>query len=289
MSSPAPKGNLLKTVGGPIVLAVVLVIACVALYYAIQDKRDIESLRNGSRPVERMVGNGNNINDQYAQMYGDPNNIQAQRTYTDASGKQHDWWNTNSRGHRQKVVDGADATNSYSASAQSQCKPVAVAEAYAPHTSLSSTSPSPVSKGSAYAASYPDETAANSLAGKGTYSCAPDTAAGGGCDYALNPDNLMPGSWREGVGCADGTDPNSQWAKYHPTRDKYYRYITAAGSARLGVNTRNSIRKVVGIPNLLMAASPTPLSNNAVPFSDSSHRQTAIATSTGSHPSFDNC
>ena len=139
-----------------------------------------------------------------------------------------------------------------------------------------------VPSASTYASAYADETAAQSLAGKTTYSCAPDVATAGGCDYAINPDSLLPGSWREGVGCDSGTDPNSQWAKYHPTRNKYYRYITAAGSARLGVNTRSPLRKILGTQNYLRSATSTPITaSNIALFNASSYRDQAIFDATG--------
>lgn len=191
----------------------------------------------------------------------------------------------------QAVVDGYDAANTqYAGAAQSQCAPVAVAEASHPYTSGASGAPKMVSQATVYSSAYPDETADVSLAGKTTYSCAPDVTNVGGCDYALNPDNLMPGSWREGVGCSDGTDPNSQWAKYHPTRDRYYRYITAAGSARLGANTRSSLRKVTGIPNYLRSATSTPVSNSAqFVFNGSSFRDQVLFDVSGQFPQPHGC
>ena len=201
-----------------------------------------------------------------------------------------DWWSDNSNGNT-KVFDGMDAANQINGgAAQSQCGPIATAEPAHPHLSSYSGAPSMYNAALANSTAYPDETAAQSLAGKTTYSCAPDITNVGGCDYAINPDNLMPGSWREGVSCSDGTDPNSQWAKYHPTRDKYYRYITAAGSARLGANTRSSSRKILGLQNPLRSGTSTPLSSTMVtPFMESSLRAQAIFDATGMHPTSFHC
>lgn len=191
-----------------------------------------------------------------------------------------DWWGNNSNSQK-KVVDGADAAQAVTGgAAQSQCAPVATAEPAHPMLSKYAGMGA-----AARASAYPDESAANALAGKTTYSCAPDVVNAGASDYALNPDNLMPGSWREGVACSEGTDPNSQWAKYHPTREKYYRYITAAGSARLSANTRSSTRKILGLQNPLRSATATPLTAASItPFHESSHRAEAIHSATGSYP-----
>lgn len=268
------------------ILLVVIALSIATLVYAIQNKNELDRLEASlvkapSPAVERFTSqDGGSSSDQYAQYDARPDDLIKQRT----SNKSGDWWSNNG-GNANKAVDGADGANAVTGgAAQSQCGPVATAEPA--HASLSSFSsgPSMLSVASASASAYPDETAAQSLAGKTTYSCAPDVTNVGGCDYAINTDNLMPGSWREGVSCSDGTDPNSQWAKYHPTRDKYYRYITAAGSARLSANTRSSLRKILGVSNPLRSATSTPLSSDSVTFQDSSHRSQAVFTATGTYP-----
>ena len=202
-----------------------------------------------------------------------------------------DWWSNNGGGGNNKVYDGMDAANQINGgAAQSQCGPIATAEPAHPNLSTYSGAPSMYNAALANSTAYPDDTAAQSLAGKTTYSCAPDITNAGGCDYAINPDNLMPGSWREGVSCSDGTDPNSQWAKYHPTRDKYYRYITAAGSARLGANTRSTSRKVLGLQNPLRSGTSTPITNTMItPFMESSLRSEALFASVGHYPVSSHC
>ena len=212
----------------------------------------------------------------------------------DSSNSQNnsDWWSNNGgNGGNNKVYDGMDAANKINGgAAQSQCGPIATAEPAHPHLSSYSGAPSMYNAALAHSTAYPDDTAAQSLAGKTTYSCAPDVTNAGGCDYAINPDNLMPGSWREGVSCSDGTDPNSQWAKYHPTRDKYYRYITAAGSARLGANTRSSSRKVLGLQNPLRSGTSTPITNTQIsPFMESSLRSEALFATVGHYPVASHC
>jgi hypothetical protein len=258
-------------------LLAALVLAVVALVYAIRNKSEIDE--DDESKKSKFT---NKMSDDYSGYSGAPDDLAYQRTLHGI-----DFWssmNGNSTNNI-KVLDGHDASNALtSGSAQSQCPPQAVAEAYNPHLSSSSSSPKMLNTAAAYASSYADETAANSLAGKVTYSCAPDVAAAGGCDYALNPDNLMPGSWRAGVGCSDGTDPNSQWAKYHPTRDKYYRYITAAASARLGVITRAPNSKILGIPLLIRSGTSTPISSTDILFNNSSLRAQAIFDSVGSYP-----
>jgi hypothetical protein len=99
----------------------------------------------------------------------------------------------------------------------------------------------------------------------------------------------MPGSWRDGDKCPDGSDPNSQWAKYAPTKDAYWRYVTAAGSARTAVNTRIPWR-IVGQPLLLRPGTATPLTHSwATPFGESSLRQDVLANSSGVYPQWNAC
>ena len=263
-------------------LAGALIVAIVALVYAIKNRNEIND-------IENSMATGTKSRFQNKPMTKDPL-PDLVGPYKGSPEDRNNWFFEASNGSN-NVVDAYDASNAlYSGSAQSQCKPAAVAEAYHPHASAASGAPRMVPSASTYSSAYADETAANSLAGKTTYSCAPDVAAAGGCDYAINPDNLMPGSWREGVGCSDGTDPNSQWAKYHPTRDNYYRYITAAGSARLGVITRSPLRKILGIQDFLRSATSTPLTAAPIAiFNGSSYRDQAIYDSTGNYTSSVHC
>jgi hypothetical protein len=263
-----------------IFLAVVL--AVTALIYSVKNNNSSDSNKqNGTNKNKNLIRSNfsNNANT-------NSNNNANQYSMSNKND-----WNSNAGGNTNKVYDGNDAANTINGgAAQSMCNPIATAEPAHPNLSSFSGAPTMYNAAVANSASYPDSTASQSLAGKTTYSCAPDITNVGGCDYAINPDNLMPGSWREGVSCSDGTDPNSQWAKYHPTRDKYYRYITAAGSARLGANTRSSSRKILGLQNPLRSGTSTPITNTVVaPFHESSLRAQAIFDSVGTYPESSHC
>lgn len=282
-----------------------LVLAITALVYAIKNRNEIEDIEskvgvkskftNGGGAArgagvakdmgmgQRMAKGASNSSNNNVRNYGyDTTDLDYQRS--DPSMGVPNWWDNNA------VNDGNDsANNQYNGKAQSQCPPPLVPESAHSYRSSSVSAPSMLPSSMAIAGSFPDETASVSLAGKTTYSCAPDVTNAGGCDYALNPDNLMPGSWRAGVGCSDGTDPNSQWAKYHPTREKYYRYITAAGSARLGVVTRAANNKILGVPLLLRSATATPLSDTQVTFNDSPLRQDTLFNALGHYPGSYHC
>lgn len=271
--------NRLNTV----LLIGVAVIAIVALVYAVKEYNSHSSAPSPAPKVEKMTTKPQQLagRDKYADFDADPETLKRLRT-DDVSGN---WWDNNNGGPRTKVPDGNDVANTlYSGAAQNTCNPGAIAEPAHPNSS-GFGGPSAFGAAAANASAYADETAANSLAGKVTYSCAPDITNAGGCDYAINPDNLMPGSWREGVSCSDGTDPNSQWAKYHPTRDKYYRYITAAGSARLGAGERMSnLRRVTGLNNSLRRGVVNAITpGSATPFGDSSARLQAVYDSVGNY------
>jgi hypothetical protein len=277
-----------------VLLFVAVVASLVALGLALKNKTDISNeqnqinaLKSNSSILPENFANANMKvakGEDYSSYNSDPARLKHMRG-------ENDWWSNNNNNSNTKVYDGMDAANKINGgAAQSQCGPVATAEPAHPNLSAYSGAPSMYNSALANSTAYPDDTAAQSLAGKTTYSCAPDITNVGGCDYAINPDNLMPGSWREGVSCSDGTDPNSQWAKYHPTRDKYYRYITAAGSARLSANTRSSSRKILGLQNPLRSGTSTPITNSMItPFSESSLRSQAIFDATGIYPTATHC
>ena len=277
-----------------VLLFVAVVASIVALGLAIQNATSLDREQKQLNDLMSRQPSGQTENfknaqmrakdDNYSQYNSDPDRLNFMRGA-------NDWWSNNGGGGNNKVYDGMDAANKINGgAAQSQCGPIATAEPAHPNLSSYSGAPSMYNAALANSTAYPDDTAAQSLAGKTTYSCAPDVTNAGGCDYAINPDNLMPGSWREGVSCSDGTDPNSQWAKYHPTRDKYYRYITAAGSARLGANTRSSSRKVLGLQNPLRSGTSTPITDTMItPFSESSLRSEALFASVGHYPVASHC
>ena len=143
-----------------------------------------------------------------------------------------------------------------------------------------------------YSGNYPDETDEHSLDARKKDGCSRDpmqqgnpngsASTGENCDYSLNSDSLMPGSWREGAQCPDGSDPNSQWAKYAPAKEQYNRYIMASSAARLGVNTRTGLTRITGPnPLLLRSSVAVPISNNHVLFNDSGFRLDAAAQGNG--------
>lgn len=186
------------------------------------------------------------------------------------------------------VTDGSDYSRATTAGhAQYQqpgCGAAAIPEPHGGMISAASGQPTYKHTSQAYHADYPDNTDPHSLAPKEKYGCAPDYNNTGNCDYSLNPDNLMPASWRDDTNCPDGSDPNSLWAKYAPTKDAYWRYVTAAGSARLSVNTRIPWR-IVGTPLLLRSGVSVPLTHSQVtPFNGSSWRDDIVSDSLGYYP-----
>jgi len=239
--------------GSMTVLFIALIVAIAALWMAIVNKEDIDDLEDNTKrsPAENFCGGTNHVQDGYDSAH--------------------------------------NTTNGHAQANGGQCGNVAVPEPHNPAVYGSSSQPSYTHSSQAYHADYPDGTDAHSLAGKNQYGCAPDNNNTGNCDYAMNPDNLMPGSWRDGTDCPDGSDPNSQWAKYAPTKEAYWRYITAAGSARLGVNTRIPWR-IVGTPLLLRSGVSVPITHSELtPFNGSSWRQDILADSLGYYPQDLNC
>jgi hypothetical protein len=66
------------------------------------------------------------------------------------------------------------------------------------------------------------------------------------------------------------------------------RYVTAAGSARLGMNTR-SRNPTGGVRNLLLSGTPLPVSGSEVAFNDSGFRQDLAYNSLGFYPAQASC
>ncbi len=132
--------------------------------------------------------------------------------------------------------------------------------------------------------------------------CAP--AGNSKTGYNLNVESLMPASWRSGSAnastsspssCGSESDDSAQWAAYAPSKAAFDSYITTAGSARLGVNTRTAKARNTGLPNLLRDAvaggssGPVPIGADAVLFNDSDFRQTLVYNSTGKFPDLTWC
>lgn len=107
----------------------------------------------------------------------------------------------------------------------------------------------------------------------------------------LNVDSLMPASWRgsKNTSTAQGYRDQEMWAKYAPTKDAFDRYVTAAGSARLSINTRDGLQRNLGVPLLLRQGPAIPLSTREHAFNDSSFRQQAIYNATGAFPQSTSC
>jgi hypothetical protein len=138
-----------------------------------------------------------------------------------------------------------------------------------------------------YDSAFPNEEDMSSLSARG---CPVSHGAGG---YQLNVNSLMPAAWRSNTqSCGESgaaAVEGSQWSKYAPTKDAFDRYITAQGSARLSLTTRNPLGRIVGIPDLLRQAPPMPLAAENVVFGDSSFRQDLIFKSLGRYPAETNC
>jgi hypothetical protein len=103
-------------------------------------------------------------------------------------------------------------------------------------------------------------------------------------------DKLMPTSWRNGANqtCGDMKQDESEWAKYSPTKAKFDNYITASGSARMALQTRDRVPGG-GIRNLLRSQPPVPLSAQSYAFNDSEARMNVIFASTGIYPATTAC
>ncbi len=125
---------------------------------------------------------------------------------------------------------------------------------------------------------HPYDTGSANQAG----ACGPGAAQAAG---QLDLDKLVPSNWRGTQDCASpvATD-KSNWAKFAPTREAFNQYITAAGSARLGINTRNPLSRRIGTPLLLREGPSVPMSTTQIPFNDSAYRNDLIYNSTGFYP-----
>jgi len=131
----------------------------------------------------------------------------------------------------------------------------------------------------AYFADYPQSENSSSLDGDGSPS-----------SYDMNLSALMPASWRGAGNCGavDADGEQDEWSKYAPSKESFQNYITAAGSARLGMNTR--VRNPTGgVANLLRPAPPVPMSASDITFNDSSFRQDLVYDSLGAYPTQVHC
>jgi len=118
------------------------------------------------------------------------------------------------------------------------------------------------------------------------------TNAGDQYGYSLDVNHLMPASWRGNEACGSESVDETQWAAYAPSKAAFDSYITTAGSARLGVNTRNPQSRKIGLPNLVADAvrscgtggAPVPIGAENVLFNDSDMRQSAVYEASGKYP-----
>lgn len=148
--------------------------------------------------------------------------------------------------------------------------------------------------------SYPSMMDKSSLVVGGNQQVNQAGMMGGSCGSNMNIDNLMPGSWRNpmansmagasnGGSCMSENAAQSLWSKYSPSARSFSNAITAAGSARLSLNTRSALTRNIGLPNLLRQGPAVPVSSQAVLFGDSSFRADSIANATGAYPTLSEC
>lgn len=126
---------------------------------------------------------------------------------------------------------------------------------------------------SAYFMDYPSAQDPSSLNSDGTPSA-----------YDMSLAALMPASWRGNASCSgENAQSGDNWDQYAPTKQAFDNYITAAGSARLGLNTRTR-NPTGGVNYLLRPAPPVPVTGASIPFGDSGFRQDLVMNSLGWYP-----
>lgn len=106
-------------------------------------------------------------------------------------------------------------------------------------------------------------------------------------NHNMEVDKLMPTSWRldSNAGCPKSeSDDQAEWTRYAPSREAFNNYITAAGSARMSLNTRSPMARQVGLANPLRPGVKVPLGGYQSDFLDTDMRQTAIYNATGQYP-----
>ena len=104
---------------------------------------------------------------------------------------------------------------------------------------------------------------------------------------------LMPSSWKAGSNgkCGDLSKDNTEWAKWSPSKAQFSNFVTASGSSRVPLSSRNGGpgSAKLGEPNLLRSATAVPLSGQQVLFGDSSARVDQIFNATGIMPTTATC
>lgn len=131
---------------------------------------------------------------------------------------------------------------------------------------------------SAYFMDYPNAQDASSLNSDGTPNA-----------YDLSLQALMPASWRGNDACsASDMQSGDNWDQYAPTKQAFDNYVVAAGSARLGLNTRTR-NPTGGVNYLLRPSPPVPVSGADISFNDSGFRQDLVYSSMGFYPANVQC
>lgn len=140
----------------------------------------------------------------------------------------------------------------------------------------------PQGQGGLYDNAYPNEQDRSSLQMRG------GNAASLG---SMNINQLLPASWRPNAQPTNAAEMGSDalWTKYAPTRQAFDQYVTAAGSARLRLNTRSPLGRQTGIVDLTRAPPQVPLTADNFVFNDSSMRLDLVQRATGRYPTSTNC
>lgn len=269
MASP-DKVNLIERLTSPtantILLVIVLVVAIVALVYSVKNHDSLDDLEHPKKKES---------------MTGGPVVVNALRETACSGGGCAD------SGATTRPVDGSDYSNriqpntSYP-NGRITCPSAPTTEPH--HAYVNDGAPTYKLASQSYASTYPQEIDPHALDGQAN-NCAPDAVTSdSNCSYNLNSDSLMPGSWRDETQCPDGSDPNSQWAKYSVAKEKFYNYLTASSAARLGVNTRTASSRITGLPLLLRSSTITPVTSKSVPFNGSSLAADAFYNTYGFYP-----
>lgn len=183
-----------------------------------------------------------------------------------------------------KFSNPSGAAGNANADVNASAQPPLEAAPYYPVDRSAGGNPRLVSPAYAYVGSFPSEEVLVAPGAKGNALCGPTPSPGLG-NSGMKLESLMPGSWRSNSTPASESGEDSQWTKFAPQKDKAFRAISSAGSARLSASTRNGQFKILGFQDHLRSATSVPLSSSTnVLFNDSDLRQTAVLAATGSYP-----
>lgn len=141
---------------------------------------------------------------------------------------------------------------------------------------------------SAYMGDYPDESDSKN----NRFPMLHQEEGRGETDDLLDVNKLMPSSWRteDTLACAPGErEDEAEWTRYAPSKESFNKYITSAGSARLGLVTRSAMSRQVGLSNPLRPGVAVPLGAYQSDFLDTDLRQSMIYDATGMYPESTSC